>query len=104
MKINYVNADHVYALVDLPTAFSIERFLQLLKGNSFHWSNSNDLIPVKFAWGRGYGAFSVSESNVDQVARYIANQGERHRVHTFTEELTEFVQRHGLTWEKDGSR
>jgi hypothetical protein len=71
MKINYVNADHVHALVDLPTAFSIGELMQLLKGSSSHWINANDIMTGKFAWGRGYGAFSVSESNVDQVARYI---------------------------------
>jgi REP-associated tyrosine transposase len=101
MKINYVNADHVHALVDLPTAFSIEKVMQLLKGSSSHWINSNDLVTGKFAWGRGYGAFSVSESNVDQVARYIASQEEHHRVRTFAEELREFIDRHGLQWKED---
>ena len=43
MKINYVNADHVHALVDLPTAFSIEELMQLLKGSSSHWINANDV-------------------------------------------------------------
>ena len=59
MKINYVNADHVHALVDLPISLSIEKLIQLLKGSSSHWINSNNLITGKFAWGRGYGAFSV---------------------------------------------
>ena len=57
VKINYVNADHVHALVDLPTAFSIEELMQLLKGSSSHWINANDIIIEKFAWGRGYGEF-----------------------------------------------
>jgi REP-associated tyrosine transposase len=82
MKINYVNADHVHTLVDLPTVLSIEEVAQLLKGSSSHWINANDLIAGKFAWGRGYGAFSVSESNVGQVAAYIAGQGQHHRVRT----------------------
>jgi REP-associated tyrosine transposase len=102
MKINYVNADHVHALIDLPSAFSMEKLTQLLKGSSSHWINSNDVISGKFAWGRGYGAFSVSESNVNQVARYIANQEEHHRVRTFAEELKEFIDRHGLQWKREG--
>jgi len=101
MKINYVNADHVHALVDLPTSLSIEKLIQLLKGSSSHWVNSNNLITGKFAWGRGYGAFFVSESNVDQVARYIAQQEEHHRVRSFAEELKEFIDRHGLRWEDE---
>ena len=96
MKINHVNADHVHALVNLPTGLSIEELVQLLKGSSSHWINSNDLITGKFAWGRGYGAFSVSQSNVGRVARYIADQEEHHRIRTFAEELKEFIDRHGL--------
>ena len=104
MKINYVNADHVHALVDLPTALSIEELMQLLKGSSSHWINANDSMTGKFAWSRGYGAFSVSESNVDRVARYIAHQEEHHPVRTFAEELRGFIDRHGLQWKEEGSR
>ena len=104
MKINYVNADHVHALIDLPTPFSIEGLIQLLKGGSSHWINSHDIVTGKFAWGRGYGAFSVSESNVDQVARYIAHQEEHHRMRPFAEELRGFIDRHGLQWKEEGSR
>jgi REP element-mobilizing transposase RayT len=53
MKINYVNADHVHALIDLPTGLSIEELMQLLKGSSSHWVNANNVLPGKFAWGRG---------------------------------------------------
>jgi putative transposase len=104
MKISFVNPDHVHALVDLPTRFSIEKVVQLLKGSSSRWVNAYDLITGKFAWGRGYGAFSVSHSNVDLVARYIADQEEHHRVKTFTDELREFIDRHGLGWHHEGSR
>jgi REP element-mobilizing transposase RayT len=103
MKINYVNADHVHALLDLPTAVSIEELMQL-KGSSSHWINSHDVVTGKFAWGRGYGAFSVSQSNVSHVARYVADQEEHHRVRTFAEELREFIDRHGLRWEDEESR
>lgn len=96
MKINFVNADHVHALIDLPTHLSIEEVVQLLKGSSAHWINAGKLIPGKFAWGRGYAAFSVSESNVKRVAEYIAGQEEHHRVKAFSEELEEFFKRHGV--------
>jgi putative transposase len=104
MKINFVNLDHVHALIDLPTSLSTEKVVQLLKGSSSHWLNSSDLVTGKFAWGRGYGAFSVSQSNVDLVARYIADQEEHHRTKTFTEELREFIDRHGLPWHDEESR
>jgi putative transposase len=104
MKINYVNADHVHALIDLPTGLSIEELIQLLKGSSSHWVNENNILLGKFAWGRGYGAFSVSESNVSQVAAYIARQEEHHQVRTFADELREFIERHGLHWQDEKSR
>jgi len=72
--------------------------MQLLKGSSSHWINANNIVPAKFAWGRGYGAFSVSESNVGHVMNYIATQEQHHRVRTFAEELKEFLDRHGLHW------
>ena len=96
MRINYVNAEHVHVLVDLPTALSIEDLTQLLKGSSSHWINSNDIVPAKFAWGRGYAVFSVSESSVGEVTAYIANQAEHHRVRTFAEEFEQFVEKHSL--------
>jgi REP element-mobilizing transposase RayT len=104
MKINYVNADHVHALVDLPTSLSIEELMQLLKGSSSHWINANNLVAGKFAWGRGCGAFSVSESNVRQVTAYITGQEQHHRVRTFADELKEFIERHGLRWKDEESR
>src|SRR4051812_41373441 len=94
MKINYVNRDHVHALIDLPTHLTIEKMMQLFKGGSSHWINESDLISGKLAWGRGYGAFSVSHSGVDEVAKYIAGQEEHHRKRSFSEELKLFVEKY----------
>jgi REP element-mobilizing transposase RayT len=104
MKINYVNADHTHALIDLPTSVCIEDVIKLFKGSSSHWINQNRIIRGKFYWGRGYGAFSVSHSDVDRVARYIANQEEHHRKHSFAEEYERFVRRYGLQWRDEGNR
>ena len=101
MKINYFNADHVHALVDLPTSMSIEEIAQLFKGSSSHWINQNRLLRGKFAWGRGYGAFSVSHSHVNRVAAYIADQEEHHRKKSYDEEFRLFVKKYGLEWHED---
>jgi len=101
MKINFVNPDHVHALVDLPTALSIEDMMQFFKGGSSHWINQNALVPGKFAWGRGYGAFSVSHSVVGEVAKYIADQEEHHRKRSYSDELRLLVERYGLMWRDD---
>jgi REP element-mobilizing transposase RayT len=104
MKINFVNADHTHVLVDLPASKAIEEVVQLLKGGSSHWVNENNLVPGKFGWQRGYGAFSVSHSAVDEVCAYIANQEEHHRKKTFAEELKLFVERYGLKWHEEENR
>src|SRR5206468_331616 len=75
----------------------VDSFL-LSKGASSHWVNENRIVRAKFRWGRGYGAFSVSHSNVDAVSKYIANQEEHHRRKTFAEEYEEFVRVYGLQW------
>ncbi|HXT63867.1 MAG TPA: transposase [Pyrinomonadaceae bacterium] len=92
------------AVVDLPTNLTIEQVVQLLKGSSSHWINEQKMLRGKFAWGRGYGAFSVSQSDVERVAKYIAGQEEHHRKKTFAEEYEQFVQRYGLEWRDDGNR
>jgi REP element-mobilizing transposase RayT len=101
MKCNYVNADHAHALIDLPTHLSIEQAIKLLKGGSSRWINENELVPGRFSWGRGYGAFSVSHSGIAKVTRYIANQEEHHRTKTFAEEFAMFVRAYGMEWREE---
>ena len=104
MKINFVNAEHVHALVDLPTSLCIEEMMQLFKGASSHWINETEVVPGKFALGRGYGVFSVSQSNVAEVAHYIAGQEEHHHRKGYLEELKLFVERYELEWHDDRNR
>ena len=101
MKINYVNPEHVHALIDLPTSKSIEEVVKLLKGSSSHEINQQRILRGRFSWGRGYGAFSVSHSDVGRVASYIANQEKHHHKKTFGEEFKLFVKKYGLEWHDD---
>lgn len=94
MKINYVNSDHVHAIIDLPTNITIEDALHFYKGNSSNWINKK--VSYKFSWGKGYAAFSVSESNMDKVIKYIINQEEHHRKKSFTEEYEGFISKHSI--------
>jgi putative transposase len=104
MKVNYVNADHVHALVDLPTSMCVEDVMQLLKGASSHWLNETGLVKGKFAWARGYGVFSVSHSDVDVVAKYITKQEEHHRKRSFADEVRLLIERHQLKWQEERNR
>ena len=104
MKINYFNTDHTHALIDLPTNLTMEQVIQLFKGSSSHWINQNQLVRGRFAWGRGYGAFSVSHSDVARVANYIARQEDHHRKRSFAEQYELFVQRYGLELRDEENR
>jgi putative transposase len=65
MKVNYINSDHIHAVIDLPTNMTIEDAARLLKGELSSWINDN--VDFKFNWATGYGALSVSESKLDKV-------------------------------------
>jgi putative transposase len=91
MRANYVIPEHVHALIDLPANESIANVAKLLKGSSSHWINKNRLIAGRFSWGRGYAAFSVSQSHVERVVDYIDNQEEHHRRKTYGEELDALI-------------
>ena len=54
----------------------------------------------EFHWQSGYGAFSVSQSNLDEVRQYVENQEEHHRKMTFQEELRAFYRRHGIEFDE----
>ncbi len=94
MKVNYVNAEHVHSLINLPTNLTVEKVLHLYKGSSSNWLNKQ--VNFRFQWGKGYGAFSVSESNLDRVVKYIINQEEHHRKKSFTKEYEEFLRKHNI--------
>lgn len=92
MKINYVNSDHVHAIIDLPTNITIEDVFHLYKGSSSNWINKQ--VSYKFSWCTGYAAFSVSESNIDRAVKYIVSQEGHHHKMSFTEEYEEFMKKH----------
>ncbi|MFC1782377.1 IS200/IS605 family transposase [Planctomycetota bacterium] len=104
MKINFVNADHVHALIDLPANYSIEEVAHLLKGASSHWINQNEIITGRFSWGRGYAVFSVSHSQLAKIIDYIIHQEQHHHTKTFAQEYEEFIKAYGLQLPREINR
>ena len=89
----YCMPDHTHLLVGLHPDQSIAELVQSIKGNSSKWLNVHKLLPGRFEWQRGYGAFSYSRSQLDNVVNYILAQPEHHRKLSFREEYLEFLQR-----------
>ena len=92
--------DHVHLLVSLSRELSIADALRLLKANSSKWIHETFPQRRQFTWQAGYGAFSVSFSNLPDVKSYIARQAEHHRVRTFQDEFREFLRKHELEWDE----
>ena len=88
--------DHIHILLLLNPNHAVADLVQNIKGESSHWVNQGELSDERFAWQIGYGAFSVSESHMRRVERYILNQKEHHRIKTFAEEYQQFAKMHGL--------
>ena len=91
--------DHLHALVTAPPILSPSQIAQILKGESSKWIHREFQLK-EFAWQDGYGAFSVSLSNIPQVIAYIQNQHEHHRRKTFQEEYLEFLKASGIAYDE----
>jgi REP element-mobilizing transposase RayT len=96
IHIDFVNgyADHCHCLVSLGTDQTIQKLMQLIKGESSFWINQQGLTKEKFQWQTEYFAVSVSESIVEKVRNYIRNQESHHSKKSFQEEYEEIILKH----------
>lgn len=92
-------ADHLHGLLSLPATMSFAKAVQLIKGGSSKWIHDNFSKHRTFEWQEGYGAFSVSASQVKRTMAYIQNQKEDHRRRSFQEEFLEFLIKHGVIYD-----
>ena len=92
--------DHVHLLAKIHPSFSISETVQLLKSNSSRWVNQQGKTESRFEWQRGYGAFSVSQSQATRVKSYIPLQREHHRRQSFRDEYLEMLKRHEIEFDE----
>ncbi len=84
--------DHVHIFFGLPMTTSIADFMSIVKANSSKWINEQGFVKEKFQWQSGYGAFSYSKSQRNNVINYIMNQEEHHKTKTFNEEYKKMLE------------
>jgi putative transposase len=92
--------DHAHLLFNLARTMAVSQVVEDVKKSSSKWIKTQGPEFAAFAWQAGYGAFAVSESNVETVRAYIANQREHHRQKTFQEEYRQFLERHRIAFDE----
>ena len=92
--------DHVHVLAKLRPDRALSDVLRELKANATGWMH--EIFPElkHFSWQRGYGAFTVSHSNVEEVRHYIAHQKEHHTKVSFRDEFIRFLNENGIDYDE----
>ena len=91
-------SDHIHAFIGLQTSKAISDLVRDLKNNSSNFINEKKWIKGKFSWQEGYGAFSYSHSQIENVYNYILNQEEHHKKKTFREEYIDFLKKFNVEY------
>ena len=97
IEINGTN-DHVHILAKLRPTISVSEFLSKLKSGSSGWAKRQ--TTGRFGWQARFGGFTVSESQVERVRRYIRNQEEHHRKLSFEEEFKVLLRAHRIDFDE----
>ncbi len=92
--------DHIHIFIKISPDVSVSHMLKCLKGNSSKWVNENKHSKIHFNWQIGYGAFTVSQSNIEAVIKYIEHQEEHHRKQTFKEELISLLEKNNIEYDE----
>jgi putative transposase len=88
--------DHIHLLLQIPPTITLAKAVLAVKSNSSRWLKQQ---VHEFAWQEGYGAFSVSKSNIVAVVRYIQDQEKHHKKMSFEEEFMALLKKHGVEYD-----
>lgn len=97
----YCMPDHCHILIGLNPNESISNLVKDIKSNSSRWINEQRIIPYKFNWQEGYGAFSYSKSQMKTILQYVLNQSQHHKKRTFKEEYHDFLQKFEIEYNSE---
>jgi putative transposase len=92
--------NHVHVVLRLSVTLTLAEVVGKLKGNSSKWIHEQRILPRAFSWQKGYAAFSVSESRIQEVLQYVANQESHHRRVTFHEEVIAFLRQNRISFDE----
>jgi putative transposase len=92
--------NHVHILFTLSRNHSLARVVMEVKRATSKWIKTQGRGFTKFHWQNGYGAFSIGQSGVEEVTKYISNQADHHRIRSFEEELRSFLKRYEIEFDE----
>ena len=90
--------DHIHILCDMAPKHSLSYLVKEVKTNST--IEMKRIMKCHFAWQSGYGAFSVSKSNIPAVKKYLDNQESHHSLKSFKDELIEFYDKNEIEYDE----
>ncbi|HPO65995.1 MAG TPA: IS200/IS605 family transposase [Bacteroidales bacterium] len=93
--------DHVHVFFELKPDIKISDLMRMVKASSSKWINEQGFLKGKFNWQEGYGAFSYSRSQRDNVINYIINQEMHHKSKTFREEYLELLRKFEIEYKDE---
>jgi len=93
-------ADHVHLLVQLGRTIAVADAVGKIKSTSSLWVNQKHCERAQFHWQAGYAAFSVSQSNIEAVQVYIAEQEKHHEKQSFQDEMRAWLRRYQIEWDE----
>lgn len=93
--------NHIHLFFELNPRMSIADVARITKSNSSKWINENHFFNGRFEWQRGYGGFSYSRSQRNNVIKYIMNQEAHHKRKTFNEEYLEILQKFNIKFKNE---
>lgn len=99
LAINGVS-DHIHFFIGMKPSCCLSDLVREVKKSSNEMINENRLSKFKFHWQEGYGAFSYSHSQIDNVVKYIMNQKEHHKKQTFRDEYIDFLKKFEIQYEE----
>jgi REP element-mobilizing transposase RayT len=92
--------DHVHILTGLHPTIALADLVKDIKTSTSSWIKAENIFPNFTYWQDGYGAFTVSHRDKDDVIEYIKGQEEHHKTVSFKDELREFLVKHGVTFDE----
>ena len=92
--------DHIHILVGITPDTSVSDLVRDIKANSSKFINQKRWVMGRFEWQVGFGAFSYSRSQLDDLVKYIKNQEKHHRRKTFREEYLEILKRFNVDYDE----